>query len=122
MTKKNDISVPEGYFENLEQSLGRIPRQEVRPTVLQKVSLAYAASLAILATLGNFIFRQSSAAPAWEDEDWDYISYLSRSLDPDGMIELKEDEELTQEDIMNYLLASNISVEQLEQTNYEEDY
>ena len=124
MTKKNDISVPEGYFENLEQSLGRIPRQEVRPTVLQKVSpwLAYAASLAILATLGNFIFRQSSAAPAWEDEDWDYISYLSRSLDPDGMIELKEDEQLTQEDIMNYLLASNISVEQLEQTNYEEDY
>ena len=124
MTKKNDISVPEGYFRNLEQSLSRIPRQEVRPTLAQKVSpwLAYAASLAILATLGNFIFRQSSAAPAWEDEGWDYISYLSRSLDPDGMIELKENDELTQEDIMNYLLASNISVEQLEQTNYEEDY
>ena len=124
MTKKNEISVPEGYFEKLEQSLSRIPRQEVRPTVMQKVSpwLAYAASLAILATLGNFIFRQSSAASAGEDDSWDYISYLSRSLDPDGMIELKETEQLTQEDIVNYLMASNISVEQLEQTNYEEDY
>ncbi len=124
MTKKNEISVPEGYFEKLEQSLSRIPRQEVRPTVMQKVSpwLAYAASLAILATLGNFIFRQSSAASALEDDSWDYISYLSRSLDPDGMIELKETEQLTQEDIVNYLMASNISVEQLEQTNYEEDY
>ena len=38
------------------------------------------------------------------------------------MIELKETEQLTQEDIVNYLMASNISVEQLEQTNYEEDY
>ena len=124
MTKKNEISVPEGYFEKLEQSLSRIPRQEVRPTVMQKVSpwLAYAASLAILATLGNFIFRQSSAASAWEDDSWDYISYLSRSLDPDGMIELKETEQLAQEDIVNYLMASNISVEQLEQTNYEEHY
>ena len=124
MTKKNEISVPEGYFEKLEQSLSRIPRQEVRPTVMQKVSpwLAYAASLAILATLGNFIFRQSSAASVWEDDSWDYISYLSRSLDPDGMIELKETEQLTQEDIVNYLMASNITVEQLEQTNYEEDY
>ena len=69
MTKKNDIFVPEGYFQNLEQKLSRIPRQEVRPTTLQKVSpwIAYAASLVILASVGGFIFRKA-AEPVLQEE------------------------------------------------------
>ena len=123
MTKKNDISVPQGYFQDLEQRLSRIPSREVRPTVLQKVSpwLAFAASLAILASVGGFIFRQS-AQPAPEEYSWEYISYLSRSLDPDGLIELEENAQLTEDDIVNYLLADNISVELLTEANYEEEY
>ena len=123
MTKRNDISVPRDYFQNLEQRLSRIPRQEVRPTTLQKVSpwLAYAASLAILAAVGGFVFRKA-AAPVLEDYSWDYISYLSRSVDPDGVVELEENAELTEEDIVNYLLADNsISVELIAEANYEEN-
>ena len=123
MTKRNDISVPRDYFQNLEQRLSRIPRQEVRPTTLQKVSpwLAYAASLAILAAVGGFVFRKA-AAPVLEDYSWDYISYLSRSVDPDGVVELEENAELTNEDIVNYLLADNsISVELIAEANYEEN-
>ena len=123
MTKKNDISVPEGYFQNLEQRLSRIPQQEVRPTVMQRVSpwLAYAASLAALVIAGNLIFRQP-AAPAQEEYGWDYISYLAQSLDPDGLVELEESVELTDEDIVNYLLANDLSIEQLAFETYEEDY
>ena len=123
MTKKNDISVPQGYFQDLEQRLSRIPSREVRPTVLQQVSpwLAFAASLAILASVGGFIFRKA-AQPQPEDYSWEYISYLSRSLDPDGLIELEENAQLTEDDIVNYLLADNISVELLTEANYEEDY
>ena len=123
MTKRNDISVPQDYFQNLEQRLSRIPLQEVRPTAFQKVSpwLAYAASLAILAAVGGFVFRKA-AAPVQEDYSWDYISYLSRSVDPDGVVELEENAELTEEDIVNYLLADNsISLELIAEANYEED-
>jgi hypothetical protein len=122
MTKKTGISVPEGYFSKLESRLQSIPNQEVKPTVIQKVSpwLAYAASLAILAALGNFIFGRAAAT---EEDAWDYYSYLSQSLDPDGQIELMESPTLTEEDdIVSFLIASNIPVEHLEELDYEEDY
>ena len=122
MTKKTGISVPEGYFSKLETRLQSIPNQEVKPTVIQKVSpwLAYAASLAVLAALGNFIFGRAAAT---EEDAWDYYSYLSQSLDPDGQIELMESPTLTEEDdICSFLIASNIPVEQLTELDYEEDY
>lgn len=122
MTKKTGISVPEGYFSKLESRLQSIPNQEVKPTVIQKVSpwLAYAASLAILAALGKFIFGRAAAT---EEDAWDYYSYLSQSLDPDGQIELMESPTLTEEDdIVSFLIASNIPVEHLEELDYEEDY
>lgn len=124
MTKKNDIFVPEGYFQNLEQKLSRIPQQEVRPTTLQKVTpwIAYAASLVILASVGGFIFKKSAEPVLQEEYSWDYLSYLSRSLDPDGMLELEESSELTDEDIVNFLLADNVSVELIAEANYEENY
>ena len=123
MTKRNDISVPQGYFQNLEQRLSRIPQQEVRPTTFQKVSpwLAYAASLVVLASVGGFIFRKA-AQPVQEEYSWDYLSYLSQSLDPDGWVVLEESPELSDEDIINYLLAdNNISLELLAEANYEEN-
>ena len=123
MAKRNVISLPDGYFQNLEERLQTIPAREVRPTVIQRVSpwLAYAASLAILAALGNFIFGRAAAVE--EDGQWDYFSYLSQSLDPDGQIELMETSSLTDEDIRSFLIAdNNISVEYLEEWNYEEDY
>ena len=123
MTKRNDLSVPQGYFQNLEQRLSRIPQQEVRPTTFQKVSpwLAYAASLVVLASVGGFIFRKA-AQPVQEEYSWDYLSYLSQSLDPDGWVELEESPELSDEDIINYLLAdNNISLELLAEANYEEN-
>ena len=122
MAKRNDISTPEGYFQQLEQRLQVLPTREVKPTVIQRISpwIAYAASLAVLAAAGNFVFGR--AAKAADDSGWDYIAYLSQSLDPDGQIELMEPPTLSEEEVISYLMASNLSVEQLEALNYEEDY
>ncbi len=122
MAKRNEISTPEGYFQQLEERLQRIPSQEIQPTLVQRVSpwVAYAASLAVLAALGNFIFGRAAATE--EDGQWEYVSYLSQSLDPDGQIELMETDPLSNEDIRSFLIADNIQVEQLEMLNYEEDY
>ena len=119
MTKRNDISAPEGYFQNLQDRLQSIPARPQRVTLAQRVApwVAYAASLAVLATLGNFIFSKALQAP---DDSWDYYAYLSQSLDPDGLIELKETPALSDEEIVSYLLAENVSV--LETLDYEESY
>ena len=125
MTGKPDISVPEGYFQELRQKLEAIPAQgEARPAFVKRVApyLAYAASLAVLVLVGNFVLRQT-AAPAEEDTGWDYISYLAQSLDPDGLVEdLGETSPLTGEDIYRYLIEGDLSLEQLETLHYEEDY
>ena len=122
MARNNDISTPEAYFQHLEERLKAIPAREVKPTVIQRVSpwIAYAASLAVLAAVGNFIFGRAAAVE--EDAEWDYVSYLSQSLDPDGQIELMEASTLSEEDIRSYLIADNISIERLETLNYAEDY
>ena len=120
MTRRNPISVPDGYFQNLEQRLQQIPAQ-ASPRGVHRLApyFAYAASLLVLLAVGNFILRKTAVE---EDTSWDYVSYLAQSLDPDGLVELKEAEELTDEDIRSYLLASNISVEQLNMSLYEEAY
>ena len=122
MAKRNDISTPENYFQDLQARLQAIPARETRPGVVKVVApwLAYAASLAVLAAAGNFVFGR--AAKAADDSGWDYIAYLSQSLDPDGQIELVETADLTDEEIRSFLIASNISVEQLALLDYEEDY
>lgn len=115
MTRRNPISVPDGYFQNLEKRLQQIPGEQLQPAAPHGVRrlapyLAYAASLLLLVAVGNIVLRQR--APE-EDNGWDYISYLALSLDPDGLVELKEAEEPTDDDIRSFLLASNVSVEQL---------
>jgi hypothetical protein len=124
MTKRNSITVPDGYFQNLEQRLQQIPQREMQSAAPRGVArlapyVAYAASLVLLVTIGTFILRPSAKT---EDEAWDYVSYLALSLDPDGLVELKETEELTDDDIRSYLLASNITVEQLALLSDEEAY
>lgn len=126
MTKKSDISTPEGYFEDLQQRLQAIPATAPRrqPSQVRRFApyLAYAASLALLVAVGNFVLRKTAAPAAQEDPYWDYIAYLSDALDPDGYWEEEQSPEasLSNEDIVNFLLAENISLEQL--VSYEEGY
>ena len=133
MSKRNDISTPEGYFENLQQRLSEIPASPARVSTLHRLApyVAIAASFLVAVMLGNAILRRTAPSPASaEDDSWTYVSYLADALDPDGasLMDLYEDgeegleERLFAEDIVNYLLADGISVEHLNYLSYEEGY
>ena len=131
MSKRNDITTPEGYFENLQQRLSEIPARPVRVSPVHRLApyAANAASFLVAVLLGNSILRHTAPAPA-EDDTWTYVSYLADALDPDGaaMMDIygyEEEEEpqgLSADDIVNYLLADGITVEHLNYLSYEEGY
>jgi hypothetical protein len=133
MSKRNDISTPEGYFGDLQARLLEIParQQPARVGTVRRLTpyLAIAASFLAIVMVGNAILNRT-AAPA-EDDTWAYVSYLADALDPDGAVPIdmagyylddEETEGLSAEDIMNYLLADGISVEQLAYLSYEAGY
>jgi len=128
MSKKNGISTPEGYFGDLQSRLSEIPRREVPVRGIRRLApyVAYAASLLVAVMLGNLVLRKTAAEPA-EDDGWTYVSYLAESLDPDGeslldAVAWETGDGLSEEDIINYLLADGVTVEHLNYVNYEEDY
>lgn len=75
MTRKNPISVPDGYFASLQERLLEIPSQQAQPRFRVAPYLAFAASLVALAVIGNFILRKSSTGLS----DDDIRSYLLAS-------------------------------------------
>ncbi len=131
MSKRNDITTPEGYFENLQQRLSEIPARPVRVSPVHRLApyAAIAASFLVAVLLGNSILRHTAPAPA-EDDTWPYVSYLADALVPDGaaMMDIygyEEEEEpqgLSADDIVNYLLADGITVEHLNYLSYEEGF
>ena len=129
MSKRNDISTPEGYFEDLQQRLSGIPSRTVRTSPVRRLApyFAYAASLVVAVLLGNALLKRT--VPPAEDDGWTYVSYLADALDPDGAALMdesawagEEEDGLSREDIINYLLAEGVSVEQLNYVSYEEAY
>jgi hypothetical protein len=129
MNKRNDISTPEGYFENLQQRLSEIPARPARVSTVRRLApyVAVAASFLLIVMAGNFILGRT-AAPAADDDTWTYVSYLADALDPDGAIpdesyyDWEDEEGLSAEDIVNYLVADGISVEHLNYLSYEEGF
>ena len=129
MNKRNDISTPEGYFENLQQRLSEIPARPARVSTVRRLApyVAVAASFLLIVMAGNFILGRT-AAPAADDDTWAYVSYLADALDPDGAIpdesyyDWEDEESLSAEDIVNYLVADGISVEHLNYLSYEEGF
>ena len=131
MSKRNDISTPEGYFEDLRMRLSEIPAQPARVSTVRRLApyAAIAASFLVAVMLGNFILGRT-ASPSADDDTWTYVSYLADALDPDGaaLVDMYdewdglEEEGLSAEDIVNYLVADGISVEHLNYLSYEEGF
>ena len=127
MNRKNDIKTPKGYFGDLQGRLLEIPARTQRVSPVRRLApyFAYAASLLVAVMLGNALLRKTSAPV--EDDGWTYVSYLADALDPDGTVYYddawtSDEEGLSEEDIINYLIADGISVEHLNYVSYEEGY
>ena len=75
MSKKIEYKVPDGYFENLKTRLSAIPAQEKQPSRMQKFTpyLALAACFAVAVLVGNLVLNRTTS-PAASDED--IIEYL----------------------------------------------
>lgn len=124
MTKRSDIQVPEGYFQDLQQRLQAIPSQQAEsPRGIHRLApyFAYAASIAILALVGSFIIRRT-AVPTQEETiaQWSYVSYLAQSMDPDCATFEWTEEAMDDEEIVNYLVSEGLTLEEI--AYYEEGY
>ena len=127
MTRKNDISVPEGYFENLQERLSAIARTgapaEKAGVVRRFVPyVAVAASMLIAVTVGNWILSRTAVRDTQSDSESMLIAEAGPLYGPDGYSFLDDSvEEITDEDIVNYLISSGISLEQINAVRYEDN-
>lgn len=107
MTRKTTYTTPEGYFEELQQRLRAIPREHpaaaeapAKPAPLRRFSpyLALAAAITAVVVAGTAVLRHT-AAPVLEADT----------------IQLTEDE------LVDYLIAEGLSIEHIEYIGYDED-
>ncbi len=112
---KGVYAVPDGYFDDLKNRLSEIPSRSRRivtvPGIWQKTRpyFALAASFLIAVVVGN-TFLKSSMESSPDDLSYSDILYsdiMSSSLpEPFYVISETEDEELDEEDLINYLIES----------------
>lgn len=127
MIRKNDILVPEGYFGDLEMRLSAIPSQRAAGEAPRGVRqfapyAAIAASMLLAVTVGNWILQRTAV----RDVQGDYDSMLvAEVLGTDELDYYFQEENrvdfLSDEDIVDYLIAAGTTVEQLNYVSYEED-
>ena len=126
MIRKNDIRVPDGYFENLETRLSAIahaPSQAPRTGLVHRLTpyAAIAASMLLAVTVGNWLLSRTAVIDTQSEYESMLIAEVLRSTDPDGVFLYDEPaEELTDEDIVNYLISTDISLEQINSIRYED--
>ena len=118
--KNAGFTVPEGYFESLENRLSEIPYREktrvlpLRTKLVPYVSLA--AGFAILLTVGNFVLRKTTtqdySLSDLDNEQIIYASSVSMGMSLEDIMDYEE-ESADEEDIINYLIESGTSLNQI---------
>ena len=116
---KPSMGVPEGYFDSLKSRLESIPSAKVsHPGVWagMRPYLALAASFAAIVLIGNAVLRDTvknqPADPFYSEDSYaDMISITN----PEILYNESEYdmEELSDEDIINYLIESGVRTEHL---------
>lgn len=95
--KQMTYAVPEGYFSSLEQKLKAIPEQKEETPTLRKRLAPYAAMAAMFAMImaaGGFFVGKS-----WTD----------------GRTSEQYADAVTEDDIIEYLIYTDVDIEELEQ-------
>ena len=125
--KKQMYSVPEGYFGNLQERLMRIPSQQLAGETVSgpqpakrlrlRPYLALAASFVAAFIIGNAILKSTAGKPA---EDYTYEQYVAMTspesiytMAYENSVGYDSQDNITDEDIVNYLIASGCSSERL---------
>ncbi len=134
MADKNNrmYNVPDGYFDSLKSRLAGIPAMaetvpEEKVTVWTRVrpALALAASFAILFVCGTFILSKTAGKETTEDSEFLEYAYMMiprtepYSIYDASLAESLYEGELSDDDIVSYLIETGVSLNQL---SYVEDY
>ncbi|MGN1232039.1 MAG: hypothetical protein ACI4UJ_01160 [Candidatus Cryptobacteroides sp.] len=116
---KESYSVPDGYFDRLEERLSRIPAmssgREGGAFSGMKPYLSLAASFLIIFAVGTMVLKLTSSTP---EEDLTYLERIRLAdlvpvTDP-GLLYLQADEEAEYDEFEQYLIESGTTLEQLE--------
>ncbi len=121
---KNPHITPEGYFDSLKQRLSRIPQQQERVSLWQRVSphLAIAAAFIAIVTAGTAILKTFTGSTA-EDEFYSQyeLAGLVRTASPymydnyyDEEDTAAEDDVYTEDDLVSIAIDSGLTIENIE--------
>lgn len=113
--KEQVYSVPDGYFSGFKA--GMTPYASVEPSLARRLVpyLSMAAVFIFLVTAGTFFLQQTTPADEFTQED--FILYSS-NISGIGLYEEEPDQladaGIADEDIIEYLIYSGISAEEIE--------
>jgi hypothetical protein len=118
--KKNPYSVPDGYFDRLKGRLNEIAVSSVDtvPRSLWQRIRPYAALAACFAAsflIGNAILRKTAPKASSSDQFYKELMYsdLIPVTQPYAIFEMEDEEEMetSDEDTINFLIETGVSVE-----------
>lgn len=112
---KMPYSVPEGYFESFSE---RLAMRSARRSPLRRLApyLSLAAMFAVIALVGTAVLKRFSPADDMEEyEKFMYSEFLLMTEPEEIYYSYNSDmSEISEEDIVNYLIHSGVSPENLE--------
>lgn len=110
--KVNPYSVPEGYFPSLKENMRLARRPESTATWKKTgIIISVAASVAIMILAGVGLMLRQNPAEYYDDIDLLVFSDLSEHIYLDAQSMSMED--LTDEDIIEYLIYTGVPVESI---------
>ena len=117
---KPSMGVPEGYFNDLKGRLGAIPEAKtVEPALWMRLRpyVAMAASFVAVLLIGNAVLRNTLSGGRSDDQAYNESTYadMISLTHPEAIYQVLEygHEDLTDEDIINYLIESGAEMEYL---------
>lgn len=128
--KQNPHITPEGYFSDLKTRLRSIPEAQEMPTGWQRVRphLAMAAAFIAIVAVGTAILRSTAGNPAVANPDSmsQYeLAQLVRTSSPylydeDTYEQEEEMSEPSEEEIIEYLISTGVTIENIEANETED--
>ena len=117
---KPSMSVPEGYFNDLRDRLGALSAPKtVEPALWMRLRpyVAMAASFVAVLLIGNAVLRGTFSNGKVEDQVYNESTYadMISLTHPEAVYQVLEygHEDLSDEDIINYLIESGAEMEYL---------
>lgn len=115
--KKMPYDVPKGYFNMLGNNLEKIAAPQKKSAYKKFIPYAaLAASFLLLVTIGTFFLKSVTPSDTLTDEDLVVFARIIPTTDPMAIYysQETESENLTEDDIIEYLIYNDFPLESLE--------